>query len=590
MRLVCIAMVKNEGDIVEAFVRHNLRFVDGLVVVDNGSVDGTRRILEELIREGLCLVVMDDPDVTYAQSRKMTDLLATTASAFRPDWVLPIDADEMVVSRDGASLRAAIEAVPGDRVPVLPWRTYVPSAGDDASERNPVARLCHRRRIEVPQWTKVIVPARLHAGHSVVIGAGNHALFVGRGNEAAPSAEVSGVALAHFPVRSPDQIVGKVITGWLAYLSDPSRVSGINVHWEALYREFLSGKWPTPDDLHELAMKYGLSDGSGGVVEDPLGYGDALRYVDSASTPLLVRITRTAEQIALRAGGALGVEPVTARTNSEDEKPGREGGWSARMHVARPYCDVPPFRYVWERFRPQSVLDIGCGLGAYLSRFKEWGVADIVGVEAAEMGPACLVPGSVGVHNLERPLALGRRFDLVLCTEVVEHIASRFEGTMIDSIERHAARIIVFSGAQPGQPGIGHVNLRPLSYWADRWAAKGWRVLPWETLSFRALSTLLWFQRNTLILAREDQRPETEGPFTTRELATPTVQDMEWPGQSPGTYEYTLLGRKLAESFADAGERQLERAGRSVRFARLVWRFLPDRIKDEIRARAILLR
>jgi hypothetical protein len=42
MRVVGITMVKNEADIIEAFVRHNLRFLDALVVVEHASADGTR--------------------------------------------------------------------------------------------------------------------------------------------------------------------------------------------------------------------------------------------------------------------------------------------------------------------------------------------------------------------------------------------------------------------------------------------------------------------------------------------------------------------------------------------------------------------
>ncbi len=65
-----IAMVKNEADVIEAFVRHNLAFMDALVIIDNDSVDGTREILVQLIQEGLPLVLFDDPMVAYFQAKR----------------------------------------------------------------------------------------------------------------------------------------------------------------------------------------------------------------------------------------------------------------------------------------------------------------------------------------------------------------------------------------------------------------------------------------------------------------------------------------------------------------------------------------
>ena len=48
MKLYGVAMVRNEADIIEAFVRHNLTVLDGLVVVDHSSDDGTSEILSAL--------------------------------------------------------------------------------------------------------------------------------------------------------------------------------------------------------------------------------------------------------------------------------------------------------------------------------------------------------------------------------------------------------------------------------------------------------------------------------------------------------------------------------------------------------------
>ncbi len=58
MRLFGVAMVRNEADVIEAFVRHNLTMLDGLVVIDHGSLDGTAGILAKLKGEGLPLHVV----------------------------------------------------------------------------------------------------------------------------------------------------------------------------------------------------------------------------------------------------------------------------------------------------------------------------------------------------------------------------------------------------------------------------------------------------------------------------------------------------------------------------------------------------
>jgi hypothetical protein len=42
MRLVAVSVVKNEADIIEAFVRHTRAWVDHHLIFDHDSTDGTR--------------------------------------------------------------------------------------------------------------------------------------------------------------------------------------------------------------------------------------------------------------------------------------------------------------------------------------------------------------------------------------------------------------------------------------------------------------------------------------------------------------------------------------------------------------------
>ena len=105
MRSVAITCVKNEIDIVEAFVRHTLALVDHLVVLDNGSHDGTLDVLQALAKEGLPLEIVEDDSPGQYQPQRMTRLMHEYAVArHAADWVFPLDGDEFLAVGDRSAL------------------------------------------------------------------------------------------------------------------------------------------------------------------------------------------------------------------------------------------------------------------------------------------------------------------------------------------------------------------------------------------------------------------------------------------------------------------------------------------------------
>ena len=94
--VVGVMMVRNEADVVRANVLHHHRQgIRQLLIVDDGSTDGTPELLEELEREGL--VRWFHHSGIFLQAA-WTNRLMQQARLDGADWVVPLDADEFWIA------------------------------------------------------------------------------------------------------------------------------------------------------------------------------------------------------------------------------------------------------------------------------------------------------------------------------------------------------------------------------------------------------------------------------------------------------------------------------------------------------------
>src|SRR5262249_11402135 len=118
--------------------------------------------------------------------------------------------------------------------------------------------------------------------------------------------------------------------------------------------------------------------------------------------------------------------------------------------------------------QPQSVVDVGCGQGAWLRAFRRRGIADILGLDGPWIDQARLYfPADRFIAlDVSEPVRLGRGFDLAVSLELAEHLRAEAAPTLIESLTTFAP-VVLFSAAIPGQGGTGHVN----EQWPDYWVS-----------------------------------------------------------------------------------------------------------------------
>jgi SAM-dependent methyltransferase len=541
---ICISMVKNEQDIIEPFLRHNHKFFDAMIILDHGSTDDTRRIAVDCSRELGGIFVSDLNGFSYAQAEMMTAAMHFSQSAFFADFVCFLDADEFIGAPDRKSFEKALAKTPVGAAVQLPWQTFLPDPDLMTADCiDPIAYMTLRRSQEKPQYLKSFFRFGGGADSAIVTGQGNHAFQSQRADKITHVISKK-IPLRHLPLRSAQQLLTKAVVGWLANVArfpDPAQRRGLGLQWKRIFD--LAGRDDQPisnELLFAEAMAYAQNDSrdqpSKNAQRAENGITTERRYSTGAAADHYKTVA-----LSLIKGHQDRPNPfdrlLSARVNpNEPNAPNITNAFDDAWHWQNLFLDVAPFRYIAEKYQPKSALDIGCGNGLYLKLIEQFGVSEIKGIDGIETSATVLDEKTYGKVDLQLPYREGKTFDAVFCLEVVEHINPNDTDVLFDTIAAHAKDLIVFSMAEPGQPGNGHINCLTIEQVLAHWGKRGFDPDLVETLGLRALSTMSWFRRNLLVLKRRnpDQHDQTRVDKATAALRKIGALKYKWYRQEAG--------------------------------------------------------
>jgi SAM-dependent methyltransferase len=539
---ISISMVRNEQDIIEPFLRHHAALFDLMIVLDNCSSDSTRSLLAKTARQLGNVVMVDWPDSGYNQSETMTTALRCIQTVVFADFVFFLDADEFVAVYDKADLHSKLAEIPVGHIALLPWITIVPNPElDENLQPDPLLRMNMRRSYEKPQYYKAVIRMGGRVNSNLIVEKGNHLIKL-KDEKQIPSKILKEVPLLHFPVRSSNQMYAKGVNGWRANIARRNRKEdNAALQWKHLHDAYFNGKIVDPLELTQIALNYAqaISGDDVGVEALPFNHGIIVkrqfsdgRYADAKK---LIDLAERQLHEGMYDQFVLPNRPEKYRDNS-DVPHAFAGTW----HWEFMFLDEPPIRSVIEMFQPRSILDLGCGNGVYPLLYKHLGVEDVLGVDGIELGATVLSPKNYQKIDLEKPYDAGRKFDLVICLEVVEHLTPTATATMFETISSHANvdGHILFSVAEPGQPGNGHINCLETHFVLEQWKSLGWEVNLPMTLGLRAISSMQWFRRNLLLLERSGSGSQN---YSNTGLIAIAALKQSWREQPTGQHRFAFM-------------------------------------------------
>jgi len=157
--------------------------------------------------------------------------------------------------------------------------------------------------------------------------------------------------------------------------------------------------------------------------------------------------------------------------------------------------------------KPASILDVGCGAGAWLSVHRQLGVQDVTGIDGDYVDRSILLfdPTRFVPADISKRFDLGRSFDLVQCLEVGEHVQKASSDALVDNLVRHGKRVL-FSAAVPGQGGENHINEQCYEFWRDLFARRGYHLFDFVRPLVAADTRIEpWYRYNLLFFVAADE-------------------------------------------------------------------------------------
>ena len=158
----------------------------------------------------------------------------------------------------------------------------------------------------------------------------------------------------------------------------------------------------------------------------------------------------------------------------------------------------------------RSIVDVGCGVGAWLAACAQLGITDYLGLDGDYATTLLQIPQEhFQTADLSKPFTIPGRsaFDLAMSLEVAEHLPADTGPIFVQQLTR-TAPMVLFSAAIPGQGGARHINERWPSYWVGLFEQHGY--FPVDTirpLIWNHPGVEWWYRQNILLYLRHDRLP-----------------------------------------------------------------------------------
>tara|TARA_R110000868_G_scaffold34967_1_gene125644 strand:+ start:8481 stop:9032 length:552 start_codon:yes stop_codon:yes gene_type:complete len=147
------------------------------------------------------------------------------------------------------------------------------------------------------------------------------------------------------------------------------------------------------------------------------------------------------------------------------------------------------------------LTDLGAGTGVYVDCIQRHGW-QAQGYDTADPQPKPDLVLQQSLFDVDAPA------NTVLCLEVAEHIDESLSDRVIQAVWHNTlpGGLVIWSAAQPGQGGVGHINCQLPDYWRIRARAQGFVVRndlehdlhAWITAGYH----MGWFARNRQVWER----------------------------------------------------------------------------------------
>lgn len=166
---------------------------------------------------------------------------------------------------------------------------------------------------------------------------------------------------------------------------------------------------------------------------------------------------------------------------------------------------------VLEGCHPASALDVGCNCGAWLRVLLDSGIHDALGIDTLPYSEDWFMPRTnFQQRDLCQPFDLGRRFDLIVCVEVAEHVEPEAADQLVSSICKHGDTVL-WAAALPGQGGQGHVNEQWTEYWCEKFASHGFQFTdPIRRRIWSNPNVYTWYRQNMVMFATPEAIARSE--------------------------------------------------------------------------------